>query len=398
MTEEPTDSAPATDLGAWVSMLSDLPPWVAWAFVFVLAVLAYFVGRRSLRIIEFFVRKTSVHWDDVVYDRGIFSALAWLAPALVAYYGAFVFSPEVQSIVQRLLLAYMQAVVTLVVIRFVDAMSVLFNRSQHADALPIKGFVQVFNILIFLVASIIIFATVLHRSPWGLLSGLGAVTAVLVLIFKDTILAFVASIQITTNDMVRVGDWITFPKFDADGDVIDIALHTVKIQNFDKTISNIPTQRFIEEGFKNWRGMRRSGGRRIKQAIYVDMTSVRFLDPGLEARLAKLPLLRNEWAGSTPDPVTNLGAFRAYAVAYLRAHPQVHQDGLTFLVRQLPPGSDGLGVEIYVFSKEQRWAPYETIQADIVAHLLATLPTFDLRVFQNPTGADIRRLKPPFVG
>ncbi len=397
---------------------SQAPEWallsraLAMVAVLVGALAALFLAKRvGLRAVEFLVRRTTVQWDDVLYERGVFSALAWLAPALVIYYSAYLFSPAPQGIVQRLLFAYMQTILVITLVRLVNAASVLYGRTPYAQTVTIKGYVQVINLVVVLFGAIIIFATLVNQSPWGLLSGLGALTAVLVLVFRDTILSFVASIQIATNDMVRVGDWITFPKYDADGDVIDIALHTVKVQNFDKTISNIPTQRFIDEGFKNWRGMRQSGGRRIKRAIYVDATSIRFLDGPLKHRLSQVALLHDYFAqpqletevddGADPSHRldhrrrTNIGTFRAYATAYLKAHPQIHQDRLTFLVRQLAPGPNGVGIEIYVFSKDQRWAAYEEIQADIIDHLLASIGDFDLRVFQHPTGRDLRGLKEP---
>ncbi len=384
---------------------------VGYTAMIVSAVVAYFIAKQVvLRAVEFFVRKTAAGWDDVIVKRGVFNAVAWLAPALVAYYSAYTFATEAQDILQRLLLAYMQVVLILVLFRFLDAASDIYNQSKYALDIPIKGYIQIFKIVASLVGGIVIFGTVVNRSPWGLISGLGALTAVLLILFRDTLLSFVASILLNTNDMVRIGDWITFPKYDADGDVIDIALHTVKIQNFDKTITTIPTHRFIEDAFKNWRGMRRSGGRRIKRAIYLDMTSIRFLDPELEAKLSKIRHLRSYLADKKAEiaeanatveaeaseldrrRLTNLGTFRAYVREYLRAHPEIHERGMTFLVRQLAPGPHGVGLELYVFSKEQSWAPYEQIQADIMDHLLAIIPIFDLRVFQNPTGNDFAPL------
>ncbi|MEL7370025.1 MAG: mechanosensitive ion channel family protein, partial [Myxococcota bacterium] len=197
-----------------------------------LAMIAFFVAKRGvLRLVEYSVRRTAVGWDDVIFKRGVFNALAWLAPALVVYYFAYAFTATAQGILQRLLLTYMQVILILVIFRFLDAAMDIYNRTQHAKEIPIKGYVQVMKLLIILIGGIILFATVLNRSPWGLLSGLGAITAILLLVFRDTILSFVASIQLTTNNMIRIGDWISFPKYQADGDVIDIALHTVKVQN-----------------------------------------------------------------------------------------------------------------------------------------------------------------------
>ncbi|MFH1569821.1 MAG: mechanosensitive ion channel domain-containing protein, partial [Gemmatimonadota bacterium] len=250
-------------------------------------------------------------------------------------------------------------------------------------------------------------AVLLGRSPWGLLSGVGAVMAVILLVFRDTLLSLVASVQIATNKLVKVGDWIEVPAFGADGDVIDIALHTVKVRNWDKTITTIPTYRLLDSSFKNWQGMFETGGRRIKRALYLDMNTVRFCDDAMLDRYERIELVR-EYVRErrreveehnrarqvdTAEPVngrrlTNLGTFRAYVVAYLKAHPKVHPD-LTFLVRQLAPGEHGLPLEIYVFTSDTAWASYEGIQADIFDHLLASVPEFGLRVYQQPSGRDV---------
>ena len=238
---------------------------------------------------------------------------------------------------------------------------------------------------------------------------MGAMTAILLLVFKDSILGLVASIQLTSNDMVRIGDWIEMPKYGADGDVIDVTLHTVKVQNWDKTITTIPSYALISDSFKNWRGMAESGGRRIKRAIYIDLTSIKFCTSEMLDRFEKFQLITDyirtrkaeiteynqEHQVDTSELIngrnlTNVGTFRAYLVAYLHHHPKIHQD-LTFLIRHLPPGEQGLPIEIYVFSNDQVWANYEAIQADIFDHIFSVVPMFDLRLFQNPTGADFQQ-------
>lgn len=256
-------------------------------------------------------------------------------------------------------------------------------------------------------AAIILISVLIDESPFLLLSGLGAITAVLLLVFKDTILSLVASVQLTTNDMLRVGDWITMPSMEADGDVIDISLHTVKVQNFDKTISTIPTHRLVSDAFQNWRGMSEAGGRRIKRSIVLDQNSVRFLDDGEVVALKKFKMLKSylaekrdeiaEWnakeltgedAPVNARRLTNVGTLRAYIIAYLQWHPRIGE-GFTLLVRQLEPGPQGLPIEIYCFTDTTVWNEYEGIQADIFDHLLAIVPEFDLRVFQEPTGLDL---------
>lgn len=375
--------------------------------------IAYLVARRlGVRAARMLVQRTQSRWDDILYERGVVGRVAWIAPALVLYYFAYYFSSELQGILQRFLLAYIVVVVVAVSISLLGALNDIYDNTRRRARVPIKGYVQVAQIVVVIIGGIVLFSTLLDKSPIGVLSGLGAATALIILVFRDTILSFVASIQLATNDMVRIGDWISMPQYGADGDVIDVALHTVKIQNWDKTISTIPTHKLMQESFKNWRGMMESGGRRIARAIHLDMSSVHFLTADDRERLSKVVLLReylekkeseleawNEAHGIDPgSPIdgrrlTNLGTFRAYLAEYLRANPHIHPD-MTFLVRQLPPSPDGLPIQIYVFSKDLRWAEYEGIQADIFDHVLAALPVFGLRVFQHPSGHDLRLLAP----
>lgn len=284
----------------------------------------------------------------------------------------------------------------------------LYARRPEARSRPIKGYVQVLKIAIFCGAAILMIAVLIEQSPLLLLSGLGAMAAVLLLVFKDTILSLVASVQLTSNDMLRVGDWIEMPSMSADGDVIDIALHTVKVQNFDKTITTIPTHRLISDSYRNWRGMSESGGRRIKRSLVIDQNSVRFLGEDELAGLKRFKLLdgyltrkeeeiaewnRHELASGIDEinarRITNIGTLRAYVIAYLKSHPRIAGEGFTLLVRQLPPGPQGLPLEIYCFTDTVDWGEYEAIQADIFDHMLAILPQFGLRIFQEPSGLDL---------
>jgi miniconductance mechanosensitive channel len=272
---------------------------------------------------------------------------------------------------------------------------------------PLKGFVQVVQIAVYVLGGVLIIAAVLDRSPLLLLSGFGAMTAILLLIFKDTILSLVASVQLTAQDMVRVGDWIEMPQFGADGDVVDVQLHTVKVQNWDKTITTIPTHRLISESFRNWRGMSQSGGRRIKRAIYLDTSTIRFQTADEVEHFTEFALLKDyikdkeqelrEYNARLATEVkaevnqrrlTNAGTFRAYVFNYLKNHPYIHQN-MTLLVRQLPPGPEGLPIEIYCFTNTTEWARYEDIQSDIFDHFLAIVPAFGLKLFQKPSGSDI---------
>jgi miniconductance mechanosensitive channel len=253
-------------------------------------------------------------------------------------------------------------------------------------------------------------AIMLGKSPWGLISGIGAVTGILILVFKDTILSFVASIQITANNLLQIGDWVEMPQFGADGDVLEIALHTVRIQNWDKTIVTIPTYKFIEGSFKNWRGMLESGGRRIMRSIFIDQTSIKIVDDTLLSKIEEIDILKDYLIQKKADierennekkinskhiingrQMTNIGCFRAYILAYLKSNPNLRND-MSFMVRQLAPTPDGIPLQVYVFSRVIEWAPYEDIQADIFDHLLAAVPHFDLRVFQNPTDYSLSKL------
>lgn len=267
---------------------------------------------------------------------------------------------------------------------------------------------QLAKLFLFVFGGIVVVSILIDRSPMLLLSGLGAMSAVLLLVYKDTLLSFVASVQLTSNDMLRVGDWIEMPQVGADGDVVDITLHTVKVQNWDKTIVSVPTWRLMSESFKNWRGMQQSGGRRIKRSLYLDASQVRFLDEAEAQKLSGVRLLTDylrrkqdelsEWnqanAGNVPlsanrRRLTNIGTFRAYAEAYLKAHPDIHPH-MTCMVRQLQPGAEGVPLEIYCFTRTTAWLDYERIQGDIFDYLMAVLPEFGLGVYQQPSGQDLR--------
>ena len=282
--------------------------------------------------------------------------------------------------------------------------------TRKAKRSMMQGYVDGLKIVSYVLGAIFIISIFTGRSPWGVLSILGGLTAVILLIFKDTILGFVASLQISALDLVRVGDWIEMSQYGADGDVISISIHTVKVQNFDKTITTIPTYAMVSSSFKNWRGMQESQGRRIKRPLLIDLHSIRFCDEDLLTRLKKIEILKeyldskeeeiktynttHSFTASTPLNVrrqTNVGIFRAYINAYLKNNANINPD-MTFLVRQLPPTDHGLPIEVYVFSKDQKWANYEAIQADIFDHLLAAAPEFGLRLFQLPSGHDLRSL------
>ncbi len=387
---------------------------LAVALTIVAAYLANLIAKRLLlRAIKKLVRRTKTVWDDMLVNRGVFNRLSHLAPALVVYaLAAFVAQgyPTAIAVIQRAAMVYTIIVGLLVLDALLNSLVDIYRTFEMARRRPIRGFVQAAKIVLYAIVGIIVVSTIMGKSPNLLLGGLGAMTAVIMLIFKDSILGLVAGIQLSTNQMLHIGDWIEMPKYGADGDVIDLTLTTVKVQNWDKTITTIPTYALISDYFKNWRGMSESGGRRIKRSINIDMASVRFCTAEMLERFKKITYIteyvetkldeigaQNREAGIDESDLingrhlTNLGTFRAYVVAYLRSHRQVHQ-GMTFLVRHLQPAETGLPIEIYVFSSDKVWANYEAIQADIFDHILAVIPEFELRVFQNPTGADFRAL------
>ena len=358
--------------------------------------------------------RSSNTWDDAFASARVFRKLANIAPALTIYFGVEVIpnlDDDVDSLVRRLAVSGVVLATALAASSALNALNIIYSQTEKYRQRPIKGYLQVVNIVIYAMAALAIVATLLDKSPWIFVSGIGALAAVLLLVFKDTILSLVASVQIASNDMIQLGDWIEMPQAGVDGDVIDVALHTVKVQNWDKTISTVPTYKFIGESFKNWRGMSDSGGRRIKRALNLDLNSIRFLNEGEVGRLERWALLHTYLAEKSADiaehnaegsrnpeinadirRLTNVGTFRAYVVAYLKAHPKIHEAGYTLIVRQLAPSASGLPIEIYCFSNDQDWTRYEGIQSDIFDHIFAMVPEFGLRLFQDPTGADFSQL------
>ena len=398
-----TPQHPFADL----ALFANNPPWVETAvaagLLLAVATIANLVVK--LLIVRLIVRLMPFESANVGVIAG---RLANIVPALIIA-GGVAAVPHLPDAAVAVIRNASGAFVILTLARSIGRTLDLLNElyAARADAInrPIKGYLQVLKIVIYCGATILIVAVLFERSPLLLLSGLGAMAAVLMLVFKDTILSLVASVQLTSNDMLRVGDWIEMPQLNADGDVIDIALHTVKVQNFDKTITSIPTHRLIAESYKNWRGMSEAGARRIKRSLLIDQTSIRFLSERECQDIRRFRLLRayldekereiGAWntALGKDDAInhrqpTNLGTFRAYVVNYLRDHGRITPH-MTLLVRQLAPSSLGLPLEIYCFTDTTAWGDYETIQSDIFDHLLAIMPEFGLRVFQEPNGSDI---------
>ena len=392
-----------------------LPPVTGVLALLAGAIIIDLITKRLLvGTVRAFAKRSSSTWDDALVAHNVFGRLVHVVPALIVFVGVpFVPGlPEgVVQLMRNVSMGYMVLTLTLALTAMLSAANTIYSASPVAKDRPLKGFVQLVQIVVWVFGGVMIIAAVLDRSPLLLLSGFGAMTAILLLVFKDTILSLVASVQLTAQDMVRVGDWIEMPQFGADGDVVDVQLHTVKVQNWDKTITTIPTHRLITDSFKNWRGMSQTGARRIKRAIYIDVSSIRFQTQDEVDHFTRFALLKNHIENKEQEladynkglasevssevnrrRLTNVGTFRAYAYNYLKNHPKIHKD-MTLIVRQLAPGPEGLPLEIYCFTNTTQWADYEDIQSDIFDHLLAIVPEFGLRLFQKPAGSDLANLK-----
>ncbi|MGI6622111.1 MAG: mechanosensitive ion channel family protein [Acetivibrionales bacterium] len=363
-----------------------------------------------LKMLKIYISKSKNKWDDVFLKNRVFERIASILPAIIIHESAVLF-PAAEVWIKRIAFSYIVFVVLMALYKIIDSIDDIYRQHDISKARPIKGYLQVVKIFFTIAAAIIVISALMDRSPLILLSGFGAATAVIMLIFQNSILGLVASIQLATNNMVQIGDWIEMPSHGADGDVIEITLHTVKVQNWDKTIVTIPPHALITESFKNWKGMHESGGRRIKRSIYIDMSSIRFCDEEMLSKLRKIQHLKeyieertaeieryNREMGVDPSSIvngrrmTNIGTFRVYIQSYLEHHPFINHS-MTTMVRQLQPGEHGLPIEIYAFTNTTRWVDYEKIQADVFDHILAVVPEFGLKIYQSPTGSDISRLK-----
>lgn len=380
--------------------------------LFIVAMIVHWITKvLTIKIIHRLVEKSKTDWDDYLLKHKVFQSLSHLASALVFYYSVnFSQILEVTSLLTTFTNIYFVIIFVKVVSGTLKASNDIYLTTPYAASRSIKGYIQLVMILVYFIAIIFIVAFIFKKSPLGLLTGLTAFAAVLLLVFKDPILGLVASIQLSANNMLKPGDWIEVPKHNANGTVVDISLTTVKVQNGDKTISTIPTYSLVTDSFMNWSGMEESDGRRIKRFINIDMKSVRFCDEKMLDKFQQFRLIKNyviekqneiaehnKNLGVVDDSIpngrrqTNLGIFRKYLEEYLKSNPYINND-MTFLVRHLQPTEAGIPIEIYVFSKEKQLNEYEGIQADIFDHVLAVIPEFELRVFQAPSGSDINDL------
>ena len=378
-------------------------PFVKYLIAIIFAYILFLITKKIvLKTISKIFEKTSTTLDDVLINKNVFSKLPYLIP-LVFLYSLRDLLP-IFKIIDRLFLSLIAIIILISLNALINAVNDVYRKTRFHEKLNIKSYIQLTKLFINVIGIIIITAIIAGKSPVYFLSGLGALTAVLILVFKDTILSLVSSIQITSNNLFKVGDWIEAPQFGADGNVIDIALHSVKVQNWDKTISVIPTNKLINSSFKNWKGMSDSGGRRIKRSIKINMKSIKFCSNEMIEKYKSIELIR-KYINTKVENIsvhnskknidqndllngrclTNVGTFRAYIELYLKNHSKIHKK-MTFLIRQLAPQSDGLPIEIYVFSSDTNWVSYESIQSDIFDHLLAILPEFELEIFQNISG------------
>jgi len=367
-----------------------------------------------LRFVEIIVKRTKVTWDDDLVEQGVFNRLARTIPAVTLWFLAPAFLtglPQLLHIIRILAVLGIIKAVTLTAFSFLNFINAVYDRREDAGRRPIKGLIQAFQVILIAAALMLSFSVITAQPVSGLLAGLGAVSAVIMLIFKDPLMGLVSGFQISSNDLVRIGDWIEVPSQGADGDVVDISLLNVTVQNWDRTWVTFPIQSLTNAGFKNWRGMSESGGRRIKRSLSIDLSSIRFLKEDEIEKLKDVKLLKGfledrsreieEYnytleADRTASPLngralTNVGVFRTYAKAYVSSHPKVNEN-MTLLVRQLQSSPTGLPLELYLFSADKVWAHYEDIQSDIFDHLFAALPEFSLKAFQNPSGFDIVKL------
>ncbi len=359
------------------------------------------------KIVPLIVQRTKNNWDDIFLENRVFANIAHVTPGIVIMsLDHYIMASWVEEMVDKGAKIYFIIVFLLFFNAFINALNDIFMQTQRHRENYIKIYLQVIKLLVFSLAVIAIISIILGEDLWKLLTGLGAFATVLMIVYKDTILGFVAGIQLSANKMLKIGDWVSIPKHNADGTVIDISLNTVKIQNWDKTITTVPTYSLMSDSFSNWKGMEESDGRRIKRYVKIDVDSIHFLNEEEIERLAKIKLLtdyvetkKEEIAQSRSTEneevnqrkITNIGTFRKYIEEYLKANPLVNQE-MTFLVRQLQPTETGLPLEIYIFCKDKVWANYERFQSDLFDHIFAIAPEFGLRIFQNPTASAFLKL------
>lgn len=397
---------------AWSNQYAWLDMSLSLSLLILLAILTNFIAKKIVvRGIRKVISKLKFTNHDIVTQHNVIRRIANIVPAIVIMNGIVTIphlSVKIISLVQMATQAFIFFTFALAIGESLNIFNAIYQRNPKSRNKPIKGYLQLVKLVIFVVCALMIIGTFLKKDVFTLLAGFGAMAAVLMLVFQNTILSLVASVQISSYDMVRIGDWIEMPSLNADGDVIDMSLHTVTVQNFDKTFTTIPTNKLVTDTFRNWRGMAQAGVRRIKRAIFIDQSSVHFMNKEEQQKLKEF-LLLDQYLNTKQEEIeefnlqlsnqavynqrrlTNLGTFRAYVEFYLKQHPGIAQNQ-TIMVRQLQPTSEGLPLEIYSFANTTVWKDYEAIQADIFDHLIAILPEFGLRIYQTPSGSDMNVL------
>ena len=401
------------ELGLTTGMVESLVRGGLILLVLLLSWVAHRVSQGPInRSIEKFAHYTIQQWDDILVEKHIVKRILYFIPLILLY---VLSSPILTGTsllpLSQTLISFLFLIVGMMFLdAMLNALLAIYGKSAISKEISITPFVQVLKLVLYFVTGILLLSLLLQKTPLYFLSGLGALTAVLMFVFKDVLMGFVAGIQLIANKMVAPKDWIEMPKYGADGDVLEITLTTVKVQNFDNTITTIPTYALINESFKNWRNMNLSGGRRIKRYVNIDLGSIKFCSSEMLEQFKRIQLI-SQYIQNRQEEIlvynkkhqvdestlvngrrlTNIGVFRSYVEAYLRQHPMIHKD-MTFLIRQLSPSENGLPIEIYVFCKDTNWTAYEAIQADIFDHILAVVPEFDLRVFQEPSGSDFQKI------
>ena len=379
------------------------------ALLLACSIINFLVNRVVLKYITKYIKNNKYKWDDVLLDAKLFQRIAFIIPGLLIYLFASLYD-NLQDIIQKVAIIYILVIISLVFRSLLAAIDSIYKQNPVSKERPIKGLLQIIEIAVHVVVGIAVISYLIDKNPIYLLSGVGAVTAVVSLIFKDIIIGFVSGIQLVWNDMLRIGDWVEMPKYNTDGDVLDITLYSVKIQNWDKTISTIPTSAFITDSFKNWKGMREYGGRRVKRSFLIDLNTIKICSDEMVERFKKIDFISEYMEEITKEidnynkeniintelhingkQLTNLRVFRAYLTNYLKNTIELRPSSTT-IVRQLAPTENGIPIEIYLFVADTRWVNYETIQADVFDHILAVIDIFELRMFQNPTGNDIKEL------
>jgi len=360
------------------------------AGVLFFTLIIFLLSRRYLMRILQKIFPRAFRFGNIIFKKHIFNLFSHLIAGLLLYWllpFAFLDKAKLAHYAEILCQIYIAVIALLFISQLITVFHKIYNTYQFSTQKPIKGFIQAAKILVFFIGAIFILSIVMNKSPGILFTSLGAITAVLALVFKDPIMGFLASFQLSANDMVKVGDWIEMPKHDANGDVVDISLTTVKVQNFDKTITSIPAYSLVSESFKNWKGMFESGGRRIKRYINIDMDTVKLCDQSLFEKIKSNKnineLLQEEMEKGFNDDMTNIGLFRTYIKRYLHQHAKIRHKDMTFLVRHLQPTEVGLPIELYIFSNDTVWGNYEDIQSEIFEHVLAIVHVFELRIFQS---------------